>query len=88
MACPSIDSSFVDAQQTAQSQANKFCCMDSCVSIPVTTSPRLGCNTSMDIFFFILYYDQQMHNYFTNYHTPTLYYQQLHLKYLCNLVRY
>jgi len=20
---------------------------------------------------FILYYDQQMHNYFTNYHTPT-----------------
>jgi len=21
--------------------------------------------------FIILYYDQQMHNYFTNYHTPT-----------------
>jgi len=23
------------------------------------------------VFFFILYYDQQMYNYFTNYHTPT-----------------
>jgi len=22
-------------------------------------------------YFFIMYYDQQMHNYFTNYHTPT-----------------
>jgi len=22
-------------------------------------------------YFIILYYDQQMHNYFTNYHTPT-----------------
>jgi hypothetical protein len=67
----------------------------------------------------ILYCDQQMHNYLTNYHTPKCfdiivssipcqvtqvfqmqllviqfiikmfhYYQHLHLKYLCNLVRY
>jgi len=45
-----------------------------------TTSTRLGCNRCM-VIFLILYYD-------TNYHTTTLYYQQLHLKYLCNLVRY
>jgi len=61
--------------------------MNSCVSIRVATSPRFGCNRSMD-FSLILYYDEQMNDYFTNYHTPTLYYQQLHLKYLCNLTSY
>ena len=25
----------------------------------------------MSVFFVVLYYDQQMHKYFTNYHTPT-----------------
>ena len=51
--------------------------------------------------FIILYYGQQIRNYFTNYHTTTCfdtiafqmqlfitYYQQLHLKYLCYLARY
>jgi hypothetical protein len=34
----------------------------------------LQCSTPEKIhikYIFILYYDQQMHNYFTNYHTPT-----------------
>ena len=46
-------------------------------------------------YFVILYYDQQMHNYLqiiTLLHVKhlicKLYYQQLHLKYLCNLARY
>jgi len=77
------------------------------------------CSESGAAFYFVSYCDQQMHNYFTDYHTPTrfdtivpssrsfkpipcqvtqvyqmqlfvrkLYYQQLRLKYLCNLTRY
>jgi hypothetical protein len=42
-------------------------------------------NTLYRASFIILYYDQQMHDYFKNF---TDYHQQLHLKYLCNLAKY
>jgi len=34
---------------------------------------KLCFNTMYRATFVILYYDQPMHNYFTNYHSPTLY---------------